>query len=129
MKIPAREFLLFGGVGGFGFVVDSAVLYALQGWLGPFAARIPSFLCAVATTWWLNRRFTFRERSSGLRASTEFRRYLLLMLAGGAVNYLVFALCLAFSDTARVYPVLAVAAGSIAGMGANLTTSRLLLFR
>lgn len=129
MKIDLREVLLFGGVGVAGFVVDTAVLYSLQGWLGPFAARIPSFLCAVTTTWWLNRTITFRERPSGLGATAEFRRYVVLMLLGGAVNYMAFALCLALLATARAYPVLGVAVGSVAGMGANLVTSRLLLFR
>lgn len=129
MKISLVEVLLFGAVGAAGFVVDAAVLYLLKGSLGLFGARIPSFLCAVVTTWWLNRTFTFRERSSGLDASTEFRRYLVLMLLGGAVNYLVFALFLALFAIFRAYPVLGVAAGSIAGMGANLVMSRRLLFR
>jgi putative flippase GtrA len=129
MKRLLREIALFGLVGGAGFVVDSVVLYALRDWLGPLAARVPSFLLAVLTTWWLNRRFTFRQRPSGLQAAQEFRRYLLLMLSGGAVNYAVFAVLILVSATARLHPVLAIAAGSIAGMGVNLLASRLLLFR
>jgi putative flippase GtrA len=129
MKKLLREITLFGLVGVAGFAVDTAVLYLLRDWLGPLIARVPSFLLAVVATWWLNRCFTFRERPSGLQAAQEFRRYLALMLSGGAVNYAVFATLLFVSETARAHPVIGVAAGSLAGMGANLLASRLFLFR
>jgi putative flippase GtrA len=129
MKKLLREIALFGLVGVAGFAVDTAVLYLLRDWLGPLVARVPSFLLAVVTTWWLNRCFTFRERPSGLQAAHEFRRYLALMLSGGAVNYTVFAMLVFLSATVREHPVIGVAAGSITGMGANLLASRLFLFR
>lgn len=129
MKKLLREILLFGCVGAAGFLVDTAVLYLLRGWLGPLAARIPSFLSAVFSTWWLNRRITFRARPSGLDAHRELGRYLLLMLFGGAVNYGVYAAMLWSLPLVGRHPVLGVAGGSLAGMAVNLATSRLLLFR
>lgn len=119
----------FGAVGAAGFAVDTAVLYLLRDSLGPLGARVPSFLAAVVTTWWLNRSFTFRHRASGLDKGKEFRRYLALMLMGGTVNYAVYAALLLGLDWFRAYPIAGVAAGSIAGMAVNLATSRMLLFR
>lgn len=129
MKKLLRETLLFGCVGTAGFVVDTAVLYLLRGWLGPLGARIPSFLAAVLVTWWLNRRITFRARPSGLGAHRELGRYLLLMLLGGAVNYGVYAALLLCWPLASRHPVLGVAGGSLAGMAINLLSTRLLVFR
>ena len=51
------------------------------------------------------------------------------MLVGGSVNYAVYAALLLAFGVFREYPVLGVAAGSIAGMGANLLGARLFLFR
>ena len=129
MKRLVREIALFGMVGTAGFLVDAAVLYLLRTTLGLLAARVPSFIAAVSVTWWLNRRFTFQRRPSGLRKWAEFRRYLVLMLVGGSVNYAVYATLLLAFGVFREYPVLGVAAGSIAGMGANLLGARLFLFR
>ena len=129
MKRLVREVALFGMVGTAGFLVDAAVLYLLRTTLGLLAARVPSFIAAVAITWWLNRRFTFQKRPSGLSKWEEFRRYLALMLVGGSVNYVVYAALLLAFGVFREYPVLGVAAGSIAGMGANLLGARLFLFR
>ena len=116
-------------VGTAGFLVDAAILYLLRDTLGLLAARVPSFIAAVAVTWWLNRRFTFQSHPSGLSKWEEFRRYLVLMLIGGSMNYVVYAALLLAFGVIREYPVLGVAAGSIAGMGANLLGARLLLFR
>lgn len=128
MKI-LREIVLFGVSGAFGFLVDTAVLYTLKGPIGPFYGRIFSFLAAVLTTWLLNRYFTFRERKSGLSTRREFVAYLLLMLIGGGVNYGVYAWLIVSSPFASQYPVVGVAAGSLAGMFVNLVNSRYLLYR
>ncbi|MGV6474949.1 MULTISPECIES: GtrA family protein [Azotobacter] len=128
MKI-LREIVLFGVSGAFGFLVDTAVLYMLKGPIGPFYGRIFSFLAAVLTTWLLNRYFTFRERKSGLSTRREFVAYLLLMLIGGGVNYGVYAWLIVSSPFASQYPVVGVAAGSLAGMFVNLVNSRYLLYR
>lgn len=129
MKVFLQETVLFGVIGTAGFIVDTAVLYLLKDTLGPLAARVPSFLAAVLTTWWLNRRVTFAHRPSGLKKTQEFQRYLTIMLVGGAINYVVYAVLLSSFETVRTHPVVGVAAGSIAGMMANLLAARCLLFR
>jgi putative flippase GtrA len=127
--IPARQAMLFGLVGVVGFFVDAGVLYLLKGWLGLYVGRAVSFFCAVAATWLLNRAFTFGNRASGHGPLKEMLIYLGLMMIGGAVNYLAYALLVAHSPLVAAFPVLGVAAGSLAGMTFNLLTSRFLLFR
>jgi putative flippase GtrA len=122
--------LLRFGVGGvLGFLVDSGVLYALlAAGLGPYAARVPSFLCAATATWLVNRYWTFADRRSD-RGGAEWGRYVLAMVVGGALNYAVYALLVAQSDLVRAWPVLGVAAGSLAGMVVNFLSSWFLVFR
>lgn len=116
-----------GGV--VGFVVDSGLLYALIAHgLNPYAARVPSFLCAATSTWLVNRYWTFADRRSGCR-SAEWTRYLVAMLVGGVVNYTVYVSLLASSDVVRAWPVLGVAAGSVAGMAVNYLSSHYWVFR
>ena len=124
-----RELFFFGLAGAFGFLVDTAVLYLLRGSLGPFYARIFSFLAAVFATWLMNRRLTFRDRQSGLSAQREFASYLILMLAGGTVNYGVYAWLIISYQLVLQHPVIGVAAGSLVGMAVNLVSSRFLLYR
>ncbi len=124
-----REFFFFGLVGAFGFAVDTSVLYLLRGSLGPFYARICSFLIAVFATWLMNRSITFRQRRSGLSALREFAIYLILMLAGGSVNYGIYAWLIISYQLVLQHPVIGVAAGSLAGMSVNLASSRFMLYR
>lgn len=119
----------FGISGVTGFIVDSGVLYILKGSLGPYVARIISFLSAAFATWLFNRAITFRSRKSGHSTAREFGIYLSLMLIGGSVNYGVYALLIARYALIAQYPVIGVAAGSLAGMTINLLTSRFILYR
>lgn len=116
-----------GGV--VGFLVDSGVLYALIALgMNPYAARVPSFLIAATSTWLVNRYWTFADRRGGHRAA-EWSRYLVAMLVGGAINYTAYATLLANSATVRAWPVLGVAAGSLAGMVVNYLSSHYWIFR
>ena len=128
MKV-AREFLLFGMAGVCGFIVDTAVLYALEEALGPFYARGVSFLCAVLTTWLMNRAFAFRKRESAMSKKREFLFYLALMLAGGAANYGVYSWLVVAYPLVQQHLIIGVAAGSLAGMVINFFVSRYWLYR
>ncbi len=124
-----REFLLFGMAGLCGFVVDTAVLYALHEMLGAFYARGVSFLAAVLATWLINRAFAFGQRRSELSRKREFLFYLALMLAGGAVNYAVYSWLVISYPVVQQHLVIGVAVGSVAGMLINFLVSRYLLYR
>ncbi len=125
----SRQFFFFGISGVAGFIVDSTVLYLSKALLGLYIARLLSFSCAVLSTWFFNRAITFRTRTSGHSRLREFCIYFGLMLAGGVVNYTLYALLVTAYPFIASHPVLGVAAGSVAGMGVNLLTSRFLLFR
>jgi putative flippase GtrA len=124
-----KEFLIFGIVGTLGFLVDAGVLYLLKGSLGLYWARVPSFFCAATATWLLNRQFTFRSRVSGVSIFQEYAKYFGLMLGGGAVNYLVYAIAVSLLPAASYLPLASVALGSIAGMFVNYFFARYFVFR
>lgn len=113
-------------VGAIGFVVDVTVLYGLSNLLGWHAARLASFLCAATTTWMLNRRLTFSGRRSHARMH-EYLRYLVSMLGGGLVNYLVYLVTL-HGLAGRYAPASGVAIGSLAGLLVNYLLARYVVF-
>ena len=129
MNATTRKFLLFAIAGGAGFVVDTGILYLLKGSLGLYGARAISFLCAVATTWIINRSFAFKGQSANLPVWREFLHYLAAMIFGGAVNYAVYAALVATVPLVAQQPVLGVAAGVIAGMFVNFLLADRLVFR
>lgn len=121
---PARRLTGFVASGGIGFVVDAGVLWlGLAAGLPPWAARIPSFLCAVVATWLLNRRLTFA--SAAAPSVPEFLRYLQAMLLGVSVNYATFLAVL----SAGGGPLGALIAASAAGMVVNYLGARRVLDR
>lgn len=119
----------FSVVGGVGFIVDAAVMYALKVFVGIYFAKMISFFCAVFVTWLLNRIFTFKGKTSGLNNRDEFSRYLLLMLLGGTINYAAFYLSITFSPFIYTYPIFGVAIGSLTGMIFNYITSSRLIYK
>ena len=121
-----NQFLRFCVVGTIGFVIDAGILQMLVvgAHANPYAARVVSFLAAASATWLVNRRYTFAVSHKPTRS--EWRRYVSLMLLGAVVNYGVFSICIAFWSLATSQPWLGVAVGSIAGMGLNFATSRLM---
>ncbi|HBK56250.1 MAG TPA: GtrA family protein [Xanthomonadales bacterium] len=124
-----RQLPRFLVAGTIGFAVDAGVLYAALA-LGAdyYSGRLVSFCLAVATTWLINRRWTFEHHR--VRPSlAEFSRYFGAMLLGGAVNYASYALIVATLPRTPWLPLVAVAAGSIAGLGVNFTSARLWVFR
>ncbi|KAF1689394.1 GtrA family protein [Pseudoxanthomonas taiwanensis] len=126
-----RSFLLFGVAGGIAFLVDAGVLHVLVSVLGadPYLARLVSFLCAVTTTWVFNRSITFSASARGIPLWQEWGRYLASQLGGFSVNYLVYAVLVATLAGVRQWPVIGVAAGSLAGLLVNYLLARRYVFR
>lgn len=115
-------------VGVAGFVVDWACLTMFL-WLGAGfpLGRALSFMCAVTSTWLLNRLWTFASTDPLLLR--QFVRFVSANAVGGALNYGVSVLLvLALPDLFGAYPVLAIAAGSLAGLAANFTLSKRYVF-
>jgi putative flippase GtrA len=122
------QFLKFGVVGTLGFLVDTVVVYALRYRLGLYGAGLVSFLVAATANWVMNRLWTFRGRGS-LPMHREWARYMMANLFGFVLNRGTYALLVTFVAACAEQPVLAVAAGSIAGLGVNFTLSRTAVFR
>jgi putative flippase GtrA len=125
-----RQLVAFSFVGAIGFVVDASVLYLAMHLLsaGLYGGRLVSYLAAATTTWALNRRYTFHAQRSPNKWA-EWGRFLSANTVGGLVNYTTYALLVTLSPTAAAYPVLGVAAGSVAGLAVNFSLSRYLVFR
>ena len=125
----ASQFLRFGVVGTGGFVVDTTLLYlALWADAGLYAGRVFSYLGAASFTFLLNRAWTFRG-APRTHAGRQWALFLLVNLIGFALNYGTYALLVALVPVVAANPVLAVAAGSIAGLGGNFLASRRFVFR
>lgn len=124
-----RQFWRFGIAGGIGFVVDVLVLYiAVALGSGVYIGRVMSFFCATFATWQVNRNFAFTA-ATALSAWAEWWRYVLAVLGGGLVNYLLFSLAVATLPPGPLLPMISVAIGSIGGMAVNFVSTKVLVFR
>lgn len=126
MKL-ARQVFSFGWIGTLGFVIDATVFTVVNLFLqNLYLSRVVSYLAAASSNWILNRKFTFGASDRSL--VHEWSRFLLLQLGGGAVNYGVYAVLISAYAVFRDFPIAAIAAGSIAGMGVNFLTAKFLVF-
>ena len=129
MHSTRSQFLRFSTIGVAGFAIDTTVLYLAMNLLGAghYSGRALSFMVAVTSTWALNRRFTFHaQRSSNFLA--EWAKFFTANTAGGLTNYCVYAALVAGSAVVANWPVLGVAAGSLAGLAINFNLSRWVVF-
>jgi putative flippase GtrA len=124
----ASQFVRFGLVGLAGFVVDTAIVYATRGPLTLYGAGVLAYVVAASVNWLLNRIWTFRGQGSG-SAHRQWIRFLAANLIGFVLNRGTFALLVTFIAVAAAQPVIATAAGAIAGMFVNFSLSRRMVFR
>jgi len=126
----ATQFLRFAAVGIIGLMADMAALtLALKVLhLDVYSGRVFSYLIAATTTWALNRRFTFIQIEQGPRL-VQWAKFLAANAIGGLVNYAVYAALVTFTVLGAAWPVLGVAAGSIAGLAFNFTVSKRWVFK
>lgn len=122
--------LRFGTVGVIGFVVDTATVYAAHFLAGAdlYTAGALAYLVAATTTWALNRAWTFADAPRD-RPARQWAVFVAVQLLGFALNRGTYAALVTFLPLAAANPVIAVAAGSIAGMGVNFLTAKLIVFR
>ena len=121
-------FLRFGVVGTTGFLVDTAVVYAIKGLAGLYVAGLVSYFVAASWTWACNRFWTFAGRGDG-PMWRQWLHFLFVNMSGLVLNRGAYFLLIALSATCRDHPVLAVAAGAVAGMFVNFAATSRLVFR
>jgi putative flippase GtrA len=124
-----KELILFAFVGGIALAVDIGVLYLVKAEIGIYWGRAPSFFSAVIVTWLLNRELTFKIRMSGLSLYSEFTRYLTIMMGGGVINYLFYAVLVSSMENVAAQPLWGVAVGSCAGMLFNFIFAKYFIFK
>jgi putative flippase GtrA len=118
----------FGAVGVFGFIVDSAVLYAaIFSGFDHYSARILSFLAAVTATWLANRRLTFDQTSRP--SFSEWSRYAMANMSGGALNLAIYSILTLNFALVYQFPIIGVGIGSISGLFLNFILTRSVVFK
>jgi putative flippase GtrA len=123
------QLLRFGTIGTAGFVIDTAIVYALVGKLGLYGAGLVSYLVAASWCWGLNRAWTFRGRSRRGFAHHQWAKYLTLNLTGLILNRGTYSVLVTVVPFCATQPVFAVAGGAVAGVLVNFTLSRQVVFR
>lgn len=130
MTALRRELALFAVGGVLGFAIDGGIaqsLVRLADW-NVYSARVVSFLAAATFTWWWSRHQTFADRESGRDQRSEWLHWMGLMLVGAAINNGTYVLAIYLFPVLHAWPIVAVAAGSVAGAAANFVLARALLF-
>lgn len=124
------DIVRFGISGVAGFVVDTGivVIFTRELGLGPIVAQVIAFTVAVTVTWLINRHWTFAEHASE-NWLHEWTRYVAANSVGAVVNNGIYAILVLTAVLFSKTPVLAVAAGSMAGMGFNFASSKLMVFK
>jgi len=125
-----QELVRFVVIGAAGFIVDAGTLLIAIKFAGfdLYSGRVLSYLCAATFTWICNRYFTFT--AADRRAPfIQWLRFLGANAIGGIVNYGVYVLIVTFTQAGAAYPVLGVAAGSVAGLIFNFAISKYWVFR
>ena len=124
-----HQLIRFGISGVVGFLADAGIVALCTQSVGvrPIPAQVVAFSVAVTVTWLINRHWTFAEHASE-RWVQEWLRYIAANSLGAAVNNGVFAVLILTTTQFRRIPVLAVAIGSLAGMGFNFLSSKNFIF-
>ncbi len=125
----AAQLLKFGTVGGLGLLWDVSTVYALQPLIGVTGAALAAFFVAATMNWMLNRLWTFRGRGSDAPLVRQWLSFLGANGLGFTLNRSTFFALILLVPFCRTHLVTALAAGSLAGMGANFSLSRRLVFR
>jgi putative flippase GtrA len=123
------QFMQFGVVGVAGFVADTAVVYAMRDWAGLYVAGTVAYAVAVTVTWWLNRIWTFRAAGAVTPVLRQWLTFAAANLPGLCLNLGTYFVLVTVMPLCATHPVIAIAAGAVAGMFANFTLSRAVVFR
>lgn len=125
----AAQLIRFGVVGVFGYLVDTAVVYALRGPLGLYGAGLVSFVVAASANWALHRAWTFRGLGRHRPRHRQWMRFLAANSIGFIINRGVYAGLVTWVALCAAQPAWATAGGAVASMSINYTMSRRLVFR
>jgi putative flippase GtrA len=123
------EITRFGISGVAGFTVDAGIVAILTGalGLGPIIAQVIAFAVAVTVTWLINRHWTFARHASD-RWLNEWTRYVAANSIGAVVNNSIYVVLVLTETIFSKNPILAIIVGSVAGMGFNFASAKMIVF-
>jgi putative flippase GtrA len=124
----SADFIRFGMVGALGFCWDTSTVYATKNHFGLYVAGTLGFIVAATANWVINRYWTFRHRNQGA-AHVQWLKFLAANFVGFLFNRGTFFTLVAISALCRAQPVLAIVAGTAAGLIFNYFLSKKLVFR
>jgi len=121
------DFIRFGMVGSLGFCWDTATVYLVKSFANLYVAGICGFLVAATANWAVNRLWTFRHLDH-IAAHHQLVRYVLANCVGFVFNRGTFFALISISPLCHSQPVLAIIAGSAAGLSFNYFLSKKFVF-
>jgi putative flippase GtrA len=130
-RLLQSRFLRFALVGGAGFLVNSATLYAViyLVHVDKYGGWFPAFLVAVTFTWWGNRTLTFRDVASSKGLFREWAIFLVANSFGALANFAAYSALVKFAPHPLSYPLAANGVGTLVGMVLNFVASKHFVFR
>ena len=121
-----KQLLAYSVVGACGFLVEAAVIAALQygyGW-SALPCRAVSFPAAVMVTWWLNHRYTFGSRGGW----EELLRYFGTQGVGLASNLIAYTALIWAVPLLNRHGLIPLAVGSALGLCVNFILAKRIVF-
>lgn len=130
-RIHKIRFLRFAAVGTAGFVVNWVALYCALNVarLDKYSSWFVAFLVGVTFTWWGNRTLTFRDRAASRGLGREWLAFFIGNSLGAIANFVVYFLLVTFNHASLGKPLVAIVAGTLAGLIFNFTVSSRFIFR
>ena len=122
------QFIKFGVVGGIGFILDTLSVYGFRPLMGLYLAGLAAYVIAATGTWAMNWLWTFRGLGTG-SALRQWAKFMTANFAGFLLNRGTFFFLITAFPLVAASPVIAVAAGSMAGMIVNFGLSQRIVFR
>lgn len=123
----SEDFIRFTVVGTMGFCWDTATVYALRGPAGLYVAGVAGFVVASSANWAMNRVWTFRHKEHEAM-HVQWARFVAVNMVGFVFNRGTFFALITYSALCRGEPILAIIAGSAAGLVFNYFLSKRFVF-
>ena len=123
-----KEFFIFGIIGTSALIFEVFLIFILfKIGIDPKFGRILSIPLAILLTWYLNRTFTFKNKSS--QKVKQYVKYCFVIMFGVSINYAVYLYCLDFFKTIEFSYVIAICFGSLSSMFFNFGFSKFHVFK
>lgn len=123
----SESFIRFGMVGTSGFIWDTGTVYGLRLITNIYIAGICGFFVAASMNWGANRLWTFRHHTHAA-PHVQWAKFLTANIIGFLVNRGIFLILVSKFNLCYQQPVIAIAAGSLAGLVFNYLLSKRFVF-